>query len=35
VSTTAQDAGVDQYDRSIYFEIGTKSTELVKFYEQS
>ncbi len=32
VSTTAQDAGVDQYDRSIYFEIGTKSTELVKFY---
>jgi hypothetical protein len=32
VSTTAQDAGVDQYDRSIYFEVGTGSTELVKFY---
>jgi hypothetical protein len=32
VSTTAQDAGVDQYDRSIYFQLDTKSTELVKFY---
>ena len=27
VSTTAQDAGVDQYDRSIYFELDTKSTD--------
>ena len=32
VSTTSQDASVDQYDRSIYFQIDTKSTELVKFY---
>ena len=32
VSTTAQDAGVDQYDRSIYFQIDTNSTELLKFY---
>jgi hypothetical protein len=32
VSTTAQDAGVDQYDRSIYFEIGTNATELLEFY---
>ena len=32
VSTTTQDAGVDQYDRSIYFELDTKSATLVKFY---
>ncbi len=32
LSTTAQDAGVDQYDRSIYFQLDAKSTELVKFY---
>ena len=32
VSTTAQDAGVNQYDRSIYFQIDTNSTELLKFY---
>jgi hypothetical protein len=32
VSTTAQDAGVDQYDRSIYFELDTNSTELLGFY---
>ncbi len=32
VSTTAQDAGIDQYDRSIYLQIDTSSTELVKFY---
>ncbi len=32
LSTTAQDAGVDQYDRSIYFQLDAKSTELVQFY---
>ena len=33
VSTTAQDAGVDQYDRSIYFQLDTTSPRtLVKFY---
>jgi hypothetical protein len=32
VSTTAQDAGVDQYDRSIYFQLDTDSTELLEFY---
>jgi hypothetical protein len=32
IDTTAQDAGVDQYDRSIYFQVDSNSTELVKFY---
>ncbi len=32
VATTAQDADVDQYDRSIYFELGSNSTELLRFY---
>ena len=32
LSTTSQDAGVDQYDRSISFQVDTKSSELVKFY---
>jgi hypothetical protein len=32
VGTTAQDAGVDQYDRSIYFQLQTSSVELLKFY---
>jgi hypothetical protein len=32
VSTTAQDAGIDQYDRSVYLEIGTTASELVRFY---
>lgn len=33
ISTTSQDAEVDQYDRSIYFEIDTTSKELLKFYQ--
>ncbi len=32
VSTASQDAGVDQYDRSIYLQVDTSFTELVKFY---
>ncbi len=32
VATTAQDAGVAQYDRSISFELDTNSTELLRFY---
>ncbi len=32
VSTTSQDASVDQYDRSIYLQVDTSSAELVKFY---
>jgi len=33
ISTSAQDAGVAQYDRSMYFEIDTTSTELLEFYQ--
>ena len=33
VSTTAEDAGVDQYDRSIYMEVDATPRELAKFYE--
>lgn len=33
ISTTAEDAGVDQYDRSIYLEIDTTSKELLSFYK--
>jgi hypothetical protein len=32
-STTTEDAGVDQYDRSISFQLSTTSGELVKFYQ--
>lgn len=33
VSTTAEDAGVDQYDRSIYLDVDATPRELMKFYE--
>jgi hypothetical protein len=31
-TTTSQDAGIAQYDRSISFQLSTSSSELVKFY---
>jgi hypothetical protein len=31
--TTTEDAGIDQYDRSISFQLSTTSGELVKFYQ--
>jgi len=33
VSTTAEDAGVAQYDRSVYLEVDAAPRELMKFYE--
>lgn len=33
INTSVQDASIDLYDRSIYFEIDTTSKELLTFYE--
>jgi len=33
VSTTDSDAGIDQYDRSVYLKVDTTSKELVRFYQ--
>ncbi len=33
VSSTAEDAGVDQYDRSIYMDVDAAPGELMKFYK--